>query len=94
MVGQPITDPNSGSSLDVSLERTLRLTIPALNCKIDLILLFSILFRCSDNNCYQINVTDWFGPIHMVQPIYGIILPLLSFTTLIFNSMIILVLTR
>lgn len=39
-------------------------------------------------------MTDWFGPIHMVQPIYGIILPLLSFTTLIFNSMIILVLTR
>jgi len=50
-------------------------------------------YGCSDD-CYQINVTLWFGPIQMVQPIYGIMLPCIQFATLIFNSLIILVLTR
>ena len=51
-------------------------------------------FRCTDENCYKINVTSWFGPIELVQPTYGYILPQLIFITLIFNSLIILVLTR
>ena len=56
--------------------------------------LFNILPRCTDENCYKINVTSWFGPIELVQPTYGYILPQLIFITLIFNSLIILVLTR
>ena len=50
-------------------------------------------FSCG-GNCYAINVTSWFGPIELVQPTYGYILPQLIFITLIFNSLIILVLTR
>ena len=43
---------------------------------------------------WMINVTAKYGPINIVQPIFGIILPALIFITLIFNSLIILVLTR
>ena len=42
----------------------------------------------------MINVTAKYGPIDIVQPIFGIILPALILITLIFNSLIIMVLTR
>ena len=54
-----------------------------------------ILFTNScGETCYPVNVSTWFGPIELVQPIYGVILPILILITLVSNSLIILVLSR
>ena len=51
--------------------------------------------RCSNSStCYKVNVSTWFGPLELVEPIYGWIMPFLIFITLISNSLIILVLSR
>ena len=45
-------------------------------------------------HCYTVNASSWLGPLYLVEPIYGAIMPLLLTVTLIFNTIIILVLTR
>ena len=44
--------------------------------------------------CYTVNASSWLGPPYLVEPIYGVIMPLMLTVTLIFNTSIILVLTR
>ena len=40
------------------------------------------------------NATSWLGPIEMVQPLYGYLMPLLMLVTFVSNSLIIRVLSR
>ena len=53
---------------------------------------------CSDclgsGQCYSVNASSWLGPTYLVEPIYGAIMPCLLTVTLIFNTSIIVVLTR
>ena len=57
-----------------------------------------IRYICSDclgaGQCYSVNASSWLGPTYLVEPIYGAIMPVLLTVTLIFNTIIILVLTR
>ena len=51
--------------------------------------------RCQvAGNCYIVNATSWLGPLDMVQPIYGYLMPVLMCITFISNSVIIIVLSR
>ena len=50
---------------------------------------------CVENGtCYRLNASDWLGPINMVEPIYGIIMPILILITILSNTLIIIVLSR
>ena len=40
------------------------------------------------------NASDWLGPLDIVQPIYGFIMPALILVTLVANTLIIIVLSR
>ena len=55
-------------------------------------ILFS--FCLETDECYSVNASSWLGPLYLVEPIYGVIMPLLLAVTLIFNTIIIMVLTR
>ena len=46
------------------------------------------------SNCYIVNATTWLGPLYLIQPLYGVIVPILTIITIISNTMIIIVLTR
>ena len=48
----------------------------------------------TNNTCYIVNATSWLGPLYLIQPIYGFIVPILTIITIISNATIILVLTR
>ena len=54
-----------------------------------------VVFRCfQGNQCYKVNASSWLGPVSLVQPIYGFIMPTLMCVTSILNTIIIIVLTR
>jgi hypothetical protein len=48
-------------------------------------------YSCHDEGtCYNLNASNWLGPLDLVQPIYGIIMPVLILITIL----IIVVLSR
>ena len=54
-----------------------------------------LLCRCQEaGSCYLVNATTWLGPLDVVQPVYGFIMPVLMCITFIFNTGIIIVLSR
>ena len=53
------------------------------------------LCRCQEGgSCYIVNATNWLGPLNVVEPLYGFLMPVLMCITFIFNSLIIIVLSR
>ena len=59
------------------------------------IYLFSKIFIYSVTYLYvQVNASSWLGPLNMVEPIYGYIMPALISVTIIANSLILVVLSR
>ena len=51
--------------------------------------------RClPTNTCYPMNASDKLGPLTLVVPIYGWLMPLVFIVTLVSNSLIIMVLSR
>ena len=48
----------------------------------------------SDNSCYIVNATTWLGPLSHIQPLYGVLIPILTAITMTFNTIIIIVLSR
>lgn len=59
------------------------------------VLKLHILSRClKTHQCYKVNATSWLGPLYLVLPIYGYIMPTLMSITSIFNTIIMVVLTR
>ena len=52
-------------------------------------------YRCvMEGDCYLVNASTWLGPLEMVQPVYGYLMPILMLITFISNTIIIIVLTR
>ena len=52
-------------------------------------------YRCvMDGDCYLVNASTWLGPLDLVQPVYGYLMPVLMLITFISNTIIIIVLTR
>ena len=47
-----------------------------------------------DGDCYLVNASTWLGPLDLVQPVYGYLMPVLMLITFISNTIIIIVLTR
>ena len=47
-----------------------------------------------EGDCYLVNVSTWLGPLQLVQPVYGYLMPVLMLITFISNTIIIIVLTR
>ena len=47
-----------------------------------------------DGSCYLVNASSWMGPLNIVLPVYGFIMPILMFITFFSNSVIIIVLSR
>ena len=51
--------------------------------------------RCEEEgSCYIVNASSWLGPLDVVQPIYGYLMPVFIFITFFSNSLIIIVLSR
>ena len=51
--------------------------------------------RCQEEgSCYIVNASSWLGPLDVVQPIYGYLMPVLMCITFFSNSVIIIVLSR
>ena len=52
-------------------------------------------FSCiQDGSCYMVNASTWLGPLSLVQPLYGYVMPVLMMITFITNSIIIIVLNQ
>ena len=47
-----------------------------------------------EGDCYLVNASTWLGPIQLVQPVYGYLMPVLMLITFVSNTTIIIVLTR
>ena len=46
--------------------------------------------RCtSEGSCYLVNASTWLGPLEVVQPVYGWVMPFLMLFTFITNTLII-----
>merc|ERR1711963_903765 len=46
------------------------------------------------HTCYTLDMSVNLGPLHFVQPLLGIIMPLLALITIISNTIIIIILSR
>ena len=58
-------------------------------------LIKSLHSRCEEEgSCYIVNASSWLGPLDVVQPIYGYLMPVLMCITFFSNSVIIIVLSR
>ena len=56
---------------------------------------FSSAYPCIlESTCYVVNASTWLGPLELIQPIYGVCVPILTFITIFFNITIIIVLSR
>ena len=46
--------------------------------------------RCtSEGSCYLVNASTWLGPLEVVEPVYGWVMPFLMLFTFITNTLII-----
>ena len=46
--------------------------------------------RCtSEGSCYLVNASTWLGPLEMVEPVYGWVMPFLMLFTFVTNTLII-----
>lgn len=46
--------------------------------------------RCtSEGSCYLVNASTWLGPLEMVEPVYGWVMPFLMLFTFFTNTLII-----
>lgn len=51
--------------------------------------------RCiSEESCYLVNASTWLGPLELVGPVYGWVMPFLMLVTFVSNTLIIIVLSK
>ena len=51
---------------------------------------YFILHRCtSEGSCYLVNASTWLGPLEVVEPVYGWVMPFLMLFTFVTNTLII-----
>ena len=60
------------------------------SCNVSFIKINNFTPRCtSEGSCYLVNASTWLGPLEMVEPVYGWVMPFLMLFTFFTNTLII-----